>query len=80
MDLSDASEKIPSGTTGKEAVVAFLKAIFELAEEDFEESHIGEPFSGRGSKSTPLPYIREAHAVAQLIAALRYKSESRGFD
>jgi hypothetical protein len=60
--------------------VAFLTAIFEWAEENFEDSHIGEPISGRGSKSRPLSYIREAHAVAQLIASLRYKPESRGFD
>jgi hypothetical protein len=60
--------------------VAILTAVFEWAEENFVDSHIGEPISGRGSKSRPLPYIREVHAVAQLIAALGYKPESREFD
>jgi len=59
--------------------VAILTAIFEWAEENFEDFHIGEPISGRGSKSRPLPYILEAHLVAQLTEALRYKPESLGF-
>ena len=60
--------------------MAFLTAIFEWAEQNFEDSHIGEPISSQGSKSRLLPFTREADAVAKLVAALRYKSEIRGFD
>ena len=68
---------------GGEAYVEFQPVFLNLIRIEFEPFHSN---SGTTRPETSVNYksalrnIREGHAVAQLVEALRYKPEGRGFD